>query len=56
MIESRHDLDDLAAAIGSSPKLDPNDQQRALSLYRVWAESRPGRWVPVAGRGDISSV
>lgn len=53
MSESRHDLDDLAAAIGSSPKLDPTDQHLAVSLYRTLAEGRP---VPVAVLAERSGL
>lgn len=41
MSTHRVDLDDLAAAIGSSPRLDPTGQHLAVSLYRALAEGRP---------------
>lgn len=41
MSEYMVDLDGLAAAIGSSPRLDRNERHLAVSLYRALAEGRP---------------
>lgn len=41
MSEYMVDLDDLAAAIGASPRLDRTEQDLSVSLYRALAEGRP---------------